>query len=270
MNKVAFVFIVLVYRDYLDLEDLCESLSKNIDGTYQVIVVDSFFDEQTSIKVKEKALLLGCDYLSIENKGYSYGNNCGLEYANKHYCFKWAVVCNPDTMLKSKISINTMKHYCGIVAPNIITKTGKHQNPYWAIENKVSEKFIYYGYKNDKKLLIYFGVGINKIIRIVYGLINKVSCGRINRIYACHGSFIFIPNKVAKTIKFDEDLFLFYEEACLAVKAKEIFLSSIYDRNIIVFHKEDGSMGLANIKEYPLLKKSYITYYRKYRLAKKN
>ena len=51
----------------------------------------------------------------------------------------------------------------------------------------------------------------------------------------------------------------------LAKKIKDDGKKIYYYKNIIVDHKEDGSMDLANIEEYSHLKDSYILYYERYK-----
>ena len=52
---IDIVFVVLVYRNYQDLFHLCKSLKKNVSNPYKVVVVDAFYDENTSRSVKECA-----------------------------------------------------------------------------------------------------------------------------------------------------------------------------------------------------------------------
>ena len=52
-KNVDFVFITLVYRNFEDLYDFCNSLKRNVVSSYEVVVVDSFYDEKTSAKISE-------------------------------------------------------------------------------------------------------------------------------------------------------------------------------------------------------------------------
>ena len=74
--------------------------------------------------------------------------------------------------------------------------------------------------------------------------------------------------KFARKFRFDEEIFLYYEEASLAFVAKRCDVPIIYDKSIKIYHKEDGSMNMENIIEYPYLKKSFLTYYSKCRIEK--
>ena len=109
MIDIGFAFITLVYRNYADVKDLCMSLKKHVKDSYKVIVVDAYYNDETSNKVKDISRQCGCDYIPVQNKGYGYGNNRGIEYALATYNFVWAVICNPDTILRSDISLNALR-----------------------------------------------------------------------------------------------------------------------------------------------------------------
>lgn len=263
-KKTDIVFIVLVYRNYNDLKDLYISLTKNVKARFELVVVDAFFSNETSKKIIELSEELSCFYLFSQNGGYGYGNNRGLEFADKMFDYKYICICNPDTVLKTEISIEQFENEV-CIAPRIITARGKNQNPYWAYENSLSERLIYQGYKKERKMCTYFGVILNKLLKGLFLVENKY--GNKKQIYACHGSFFFLNASFIKNHLplFDERMFLFYEEAYLARVLKNNGDKIKYDRNIVIYHKEDGSMNIAQIKEYPHLKDSYILYYERYR-----
>lgn len=261
------VFVTLVYKNFLDLYDLYESLKGNVKSSYQILVVDAFFSYEVSSQIKDVAMSLGCEYLQIQNKGYGYGNNKGIEYVKNNFEYKWLVVCNPDTVLMSKLDISILAKYHDLIAPQIRTRKGKNQNPYWAYKNDISEWFIYNGYKKSNKKMIFGGVALNKINYWLFHMLNKISAGKYKRIYACHGSFFILRKTFVNEcmFKFDEEMFLFYEEAYLALKAKQLGLYIEYCKDILICHKEDGSMNMSGLKEYPYLRDSYIYYYEKYK-----
>ena len=67
-KKVDFVFITLVYRNFEDLYDFCNSLKRNVVSSYEVVVVDAFYDEKTSAKISECSKELECHYLCTKNE----------------------------------------------------------------------------------------------------------------------------------------------------------------------------------------------------------
>lgn len=38
--------------------------------------------------------------MNVENKGYSYGNNRGIEYCHNNYEYDYIIISNPDIIIK--------------------------------------------------------------------------------------------------------------------------------------------------------------------------
>lgn len=251
-NKVKVVFIVLVYRNYNDVIDFCLSIKKKINMDYKIVIVNSFFDIESEIKIKNIAEKFNCDFLNIENKGYGYGNNEGINYAREKYKFNYLIISNPDIIIEKFNFKNLEKNY--IYAPNILTRNGKKQNPFRVINSPFLEYLKYIGFKKNMKFLIYIDILINKLCKIK----------RRNIIYSCHGSFIIFGldalNLLPKRI-FNDDIFLFTEEDHLAKLLYKYKIKIIYNENLCVKHNEDGSMKYINKKIFDLTKESYIKYY---------
>jgi len=72
-----------------------------------------------------------------------------------------------------------------------------------------------------------------------------------------------IPSSVIKNHRklYDENMFLFAEEAYLAHVFEKEKINTILTKNILIFHKEDGSMKLSKINEDDELRKSVMYYY---------
>lgn len=260
MEKVQFVFIVLAYRNIDDVKKLIKNLKEKQKNEYRMILIDAKYSDEISNVMKMIADENQIDYYLIENLGYGYGNNYGIEVANNLYDYEYLIISNPDISINNKIIINEDNKDELIIAPQIIAKSGKNQNPYWSIENKTGEILMYYGYLYDFKLLIYFAIIINKIIKMF-------KKNKVKYIYACHGSFTIFSKRFIREygFRYDEEMFLFYEEAYLALYAKSKKIRIKYDDSIKVDHYEDGSMGISNINEYSYLKKSFLHYYNRYR-----
>lgn len=263
--KFDLVFVVLVYRNQDDLRDFLESLTV-ITGKYKVVVVNSYFDDFSKQEIKNITDIYGCDFINVSNKGYSYGNHCGIEYALKNYEFNYLCVANPDTIVE-EFDIQLLNGFeKDILAPNIKCYPNKSQNPMHVIENKLSIKLIYLGYQYSNKLLFYTGIGINKFIREAFLFYVKLVKKRKYRIFTAHGSFIVFSSNAIREIKqpFDEDIFLFGEESILAEKAARMNTKIYYIPEIRIKHKQDGSMKLSNLNMDEEGKKSFLCYYEKY------
>lgn len=242
MENVKTVFVVLTYRNEKDLEDFLVSAQKHVNS-YAVVVVNSFYDDDSMNKIKNVAEKYNCKFLNVENRGYGYGNNRGIEYANDYYIYEYLVVANPDTEIKSypESAFTNMEN--AVIAPNIINKLGKKQNPMVWIKNNMADFFVYKGLKGNIKPLFYMGLGLNKLLRQLFFIIYKNKKGNV-RIYQAHGSFIIFSQHVMKKIglPFDENVFLFAEEGDLATILRKNKLNIYYSPKIEIFHKEDGSM----------------------------
>lgn len=265
MQNISYAVVILVYRNYNDLKECIESIINTIPDC-RCIVVNAYYDEYSMEQIKSISIQNDCDFINIENKGYSYGNNVGIDYAKSHYNYKYVIISNPDILVK-KFNVTTGSD---ILAPLILRKDGNPQNPMIYRYSGIVTLLEYYGLKWRIKLIVYLGIILNKIIR-KWGVVkNKLFNTHVYPIYAAHGSFLLISREAVDVLKkvYDDNMFLFTEELVLAKKAKILNLSTMYTDEIEIFHKEDGSMKLGKISVFEEIRKSNIYYYNNY--VKKN
>lgn len=129
MHKYDFVFVVLVYRNTNDLKDFfyhfCIENSK-------VIVVNSYYDDDSEKEFNQIADRYSADFISVPNKGYGAGNNVGVKWAIDHYQFDNIVISNADIIIEKMSASDIDPRY--INAPDIKNKKGKQQNPMQVID----------------------------------------------------------------------------------------------------------------------------------------
>lgn len=242
-EKKDVIFVVLTYRNTEDLEDFFISLS-SCNATNKVIIVNAFFDKETSEIFQKKAEYYQADFIEIENKGYGYGNNIGIKHAKEHYDFKYLIISNPDIEL-NKFSLEALKGAeKGVVGPEIIAKNGKRQNPMYYIKSTMALKLIYFGIKRNSRMLFFLGRVINKLIRDIGRKKAAKFQGSLLPVYQLHGSFVifsFFALEKLGTV-YDETMFLFAEESYLSYLLEKNRIPSFYCKEIQVYHKEDGSM----------------------------
>lgn len=255
-----FVFIVLVYRNTEDLEDFFAHL--NLPKS-KVIVVNSYYNDLSEKAFKMIAEKNNADFISVPNKGYGAGNNKGIEHALEHYSFKFLVVSNADIIIKD-INLESVEKYGNaIIAPDIRNKAGKRQNPSCPFFPSRLSSFIRYrlfkGYYTKLIWLMFIWSRLNKIF---YYLISNFK----NTVFSAHGAFFIIPHRLLEELVplFNEQMFLFNEEEHLGMLATSKGIKTYYAKDIHIFHKEDGSMELANINEFERARQSYIVYYEKW------
>lgn len=253
MKQYDFVFVVLVYRNTNDLSDFFANL--DVEKS-KVIVVNAYYNDQTKLEFESIACEHQADFINVENNGYGYGNNKGIDYAINNYQFKYLIISNADICIKNlKISQIQDTH---ITAPDIVTLNDKHQNPYLPFHWQWYENAKYWLYKyNCRRLFIFISI-ISRVTREFYNMTIKRGY-----IYSAHGSFIIIPYYILKRIHpiFNEHIFLYKEEECLAHLARKQHIPIFYSPDIRVLHKEDGSTATMNERKYDLERQSYIVFY---------
>lgn len=261
-----YIICILVYRNTNDLLDCIPSIKSNIENS-KIIIVNSYYDEKTRCLFKKIAENNDCDFVNVPNKGYGYGNNMGIAYSLEHYKFKFLIVSNPDIIINKFDDRYLHKYSDCVIAPLITTTKRKSQNPYWYSKNKFIEKLIYLGMKKQNRLSLFCGLGINKLRREIALFFFDHSNKHEITVYAAHGSFCMFPYAIFQKIglPFDENMFLFAEEAYLAHLLDDNKVKIILTKDIQILHKEDGSVGLAQIDETSELRKSFIYYYEKVR-----
>ncbi len=265
MEFYRFIAIVLVYRNYLDLVECIESMQQSI-SSIRIVVVNAYYNDETKNRVQEICDRYHCVFINIENKGYGFGNNRGITFAMAHFNFEFIIIANPDTIVQAWDE--TVFHQGGefdIIAPKIIAASGKLQNPMCVKRSAVSELLTYWGLKYNAKLVMYMGIGITKIIRMV-GVQSHNRANGDYSIYAAHGSFVILSRKTVEELYpvYDENMFLFAEEGVLAYKAQKSNLKTGQCNRIVIRHKEDGSMKLSDFPINNELRKSNLYYYDNY------
>lgn len=259
MNKPYYniIFVVLVYRNTNDLLDFFKS---NKVKQSKVIVVNSFYDDNSDNEFKKIASINSADIITVPNKGYGAGNNRGIEYAILNYDFNFLIISNADITIRFFSEDVLHKYNNCIIAPKIINKNGRNQNPSSPFPpQKFVEKLKYKVYKGNHKKIIFAFYAWSRFQKIFYYIIKKFK----HYIFSPHGAFFIIPQSILLKLVplYNEEMFLFYEENHLGKRAKLNNIKIIYTPEIVIDHKEDGSVSLLETDNFELMKDSYVKLY---------
>lgn len=265
MKKYKYVTVVLAYRNMKDLKNSIKSISEMIPQN-RTIIVNSYYNDETLSEASDIANEFDCDFLNVENKGYSYGNNVGISWALNHYEFDYIIISNPDINIEKFDDISIYECDADIIAPNICTISGKKQNPMMFRENKLAENLIYRGLKTNQLFFYYLGVAMKRISREINLFINRNN--NYPLIYEAHGSFMIFSLKAITELgrkPYDENMFLFAEESVIAIKAKRLGLVTKYTRDIQITHFVDGSIQyMKNEAKNESMRKSNVYVFENY------
>ncbi|MFA6830838.1 MAG: hypothetical protein WCR36_00995 [Bacteroidaceae bacterium] len=263
-KKYKYIFVVLVYRNTSDLIDFFHHF--DIPDS-NVVVVNSFYDADSEQEFSDIANRYSADFISVPNKGYGAGNNKGVEYALAHYDFKYLIISNADITIE-KLNINDLSKYGNsIIAPKILNLRGRNQNPSSPFfPGNIYSAIKAWCFNGNHHKLIWGVYAYSRFTKIIYYLMAPFH----KKIFSAHGAFVIIPHEsLTKLVPlYDEEMFLFIEEEYLGLKAHRLSISTMYAPEIVIRHKEDGSMNLANVNTFEREKQSYLVYYNHYKNRK--
>jgi len=156
-----------------------------------------------------------------------------------------------------------------IIGPDIVTKTGLHQNPYkkrsytnLRIINMKFRYYLIYRVYYYCKFLFQIRTFFRKVRKSFKSLLpskpKKVYSNEVE-VYSLHGSCLFFTEHFFRFYKgFDEGTFLYMEEYILAKMVENCDAIMIYNPTIKILHFEDGSSKISfNNNEYQKFRYSY-------------
>lgn len=259
-----YYFICVNYNNSDYTESLIESVLSQEQESF-VIVVDNKSNEQEL----EKLELIESKYKnriklikSNDNLGYFGGLNLGLKDLPKT---KPIIVGNNDLIYEKNfttvISNAVYPEDALVIAPNVITKDGYHQNPH--CRNRVSRvrKTLYDIYFSNYAAAIVLTWGSH--------IINKLKGGRNNSFDQNRGyihmgigaCYVLMPSFFEYFNELDDKVFLYGEEAYLAGQLMSVNAKIYYEPQAMVHHEESATLAkVASKIKYGYMKSSYYDY----------
>jgi len=266
---MIYYFITVNYNNTKVTLEYIQSIF-NLKGNrdYKIIIIDNnsevakFNNLKNRIEGNKKITL-------IRNKcniGYFPGLNVGIKYI-KNTKNSLLIIGNNDLKFKNDFLIKlgniNYNRNVYVIAPNVITLDGFHENPHFL--NKISTiKKIYFSlyFSNyyTAKLL-----GIISTLRKNMYLMKRgyrYNCNNEIYIYSGIGACYILTENFFKIYKdLDDDVFLYGEEQLLASQVEKGNGKILYNPSVIVYHKEKSSTSsIPSKKAYKIGQKSYKIY----------
>lgn len=248
------VFVVLHYCQ-ADVTVDCISSLLALDGEKEIVIVDNASPDNSgkllSDKYREEKLVHVI--LNKENLGFASGNNTGYGYARKNLKPDNIVVLNNDTVISDKTFLTKLEGIeeidsCEIIAPDILTYKGYHQNPYR--RNGLGLEWFESMLKRKKKGRLFYSVPFIYKFRKLDDVTpaNKEFVGiRLVNVVPHGSAIIFTSRWIEKeNFAFYPGTFMYYEEDLLYYYAMSKSYRIVYEPSIQIRHLEDVSTNVAH------------------------
>lgn len=253
------VFVILNYNTFKETTECILSIENKIDtDDYKIVIVDNKSNDDSAeriaefIKNRKNSVLISNE----ENLGFAKGNNVGIKYANKNYKPKFMVVLNSDTeLIQENFTAILDKEYeksgFSLLGPLILTADGRCDNsPHYPPTTEHVQKELN-TFKKEERIIklglyrAYCGVKFirnlikNKLLRINVPVHCNMEFYQYQKQVVLQGCFIVFSEKAFKYIDgFDNRTFLYYEEPILFLKLMKNNLVTVYDPEIVIYHKD--------------------------------
>lgn len=248
------VSIIIVYYDHpkLLLECLRSIYKNNSKTRFEVIVVNNSLQNIKKLLDKFKLTKL---INSKTNLGFGGGNNLGSIHAKGEYL----LFLNPDTKIIDD-PISTLSGFLdnnknvAIVAPNLVDNNGEIYPQLGANKLTPISGIVYHSFIN--KLFP------NNHISRIYSLAN-IPNTKLREVQAVPGSaFMIRTSDFKKAGKFDENIFLYFEESDLGLRIGKLNKKIYINPKARVMHHWGKNRGDSHLKKY--FEKSRFYYFRKH------
>ncbi len=232
--KNDLAIVTVVYQNYDVLKDFFKSLANQQDRSFFVYVVDQSKDIQTFEYE-------GVPYKVIysENKGYSHGINIGLKEAQKDD-FRHFLVLNNDVFFEAdfvrKVLQSLERNKNAVIGGKIYYAAGYEYHHDRYKESERGKVLWFAGGYVDWKHALNFHRGVDEVDKGQYD--NEKETDFIT------GTLVAFDRVVLDRVGYwDENFFLYFEDADWMERAKRQGIKLIYDPSIVIRHKVSQSTG---------------------------
>lgn len=225
--------ILLNYNSTDDCRKCISYLQKQTGVDMEIIVVDNCSTQDNRRSVETLCEEKGCTFIANNrNAGYNAGNNVGLRYASEKG-YEYALIANPDMEFPQVdytaklVEILQADERLAVVASDIITPKGMHQNPM----------------KPDGNWQSSFGMltGLfKKQPKDTYSFIdNWQESHECKKVSGC--CFMIRLSFLQKIGFFDENVFLYCEESILSKQVERSVMKMYYTSETQAVHNHQTS-----------------------------
>jgi GT2 family glycosyltransferase len=230
-NKLA--LITVVYNNYLIMQEFIKSVERQKKNFH--LFISDLSDMKEEIKIDNTKYSV----LFSKNKGYAHGVNLALLKA-KEAGFENFCIVNNDTFFESSFTENVLNS----IKKNPLSLIGG--KIYYAAGYEYHKKR--YSIKDRGKVIWYAGGYVDWAHAITkHKGVDTVDKGKFNKLSKTGfitGALIFFDLKTLDSIDlWNENYFLYFEDAEWCEKAKRKKISLYFDPGVVIWHKVAQSTG---------------------------
>lgn len=241
---MLFSIIIINYRQKDFLNECVKSIQNNLKSEYEIIVVNNSPDKDI-IEIENVTVI------NNSNKGFSHANNLASQKANGEYLF----FLNADTLLQKDFSESFLEEFknreFGVAGIGLRFPDERYQLSFWHENNLFGElknKRLENSFTNNYKSVNYSGIDSVKEVNWVSG-----------------AAMIIKKDVYEKVGGFDEDYFLFYEDADICKRINDIGFQIYYFPFDGLIHYKGENVNVSfSADTYYYSKKSQLIYYKKH------
>lgn len=244
VENMPLVFIIIVnYNGADDTIDCLKSLRNITYNRFKIIVVDNKSTDDSIIKLMNFSEVEFKLILAKENKGFSAGNNIGIEYAKKNNA-DFYLLLNNDTVVEP-----------GFLEPLIRQ---------FLENNNVSATIGKILYESDRKKIWYAGGNINlfttRVVHNHFDEIDNIIDNSIQKVSFATGCCLCLSRDIVNDIGYlDEEFFLYEEDVDYCFKILKRKYNIYYVPESVIYHKVSSSTSKARgLSQYYIVRNKLL------------
>ncbi len=251
MKNAVISASIVTFNDNYKVIQTIESILKYTKGVIlNLYIVDNNSTDNTVHIIREKFPQIDIIENKI-NKGFGHGHNTVIPYLNSQY----HAIINPDILITNDILTNLANYLdenkqVGMVTPQVILPNGDIQItgkrcPTWraVIARNIPFK-IFATYREEYEMA-------------------DIDLSEPTKIQSASGCFLFIRTELFKKLGgFDEDFFMYFEDADLTRRVNEVSSTEYYPNESVLHMWERASAK--SLKYKFIIIKSFLKYNRKW------
>lgn len=231
---------LITFNDSTSTNECLESLEglNKKDFELYVNVVDNASSEKFINKKEYKNFKLNILYTK-RNLGFSGGQNFGIKYALENNA-DYIVILNNDVYAGKDLIIELLNSFkelgVGVVSPKIYFAKGYEYHKDKYNEKDLGNVFWYAGGQVDWKNVFGKHRGVNQV--------DNGQFDKREETEVATGCCMMVKREVLETVGlFNENFFLYYEDADLSMRIKNKGFKIIYEPKAILWHKNAAATG---------------------------